>query len=376
MTAPVWARRCRALLRLWAAAALAVAIALVGIAVPGPAGAEQCTREVRLEAKRLKKRGFGIRESDPEGAARAFKAAHELCPSPWYLGHLALLYEKLGHVSAAIDVLDEYLEDENAAQREQALAGRERLRALLARVEVTTEPPGAEIWIDGEPLTPRRESPTTLELEAGDYTVEVRLSGYRPAREEISVESSEERDLQLALEPRERRAEPEPEPEPEPGLRWTVSLQAGVGVTFPLGTDMIGTAFAIPIDIAGGIDLRTVRIELLAQLFVFPDVNGTILQVGGGLRLGIKMGRYPLYLGLEAALGWCRVSVNTTGRMIPQGTYSSFGVEPALFLSWQAHRRVELVARPLRFEVMGIGGDLPGGVAARLGIDVGARVRF
>jgi hypothetical protein len=375
MSGPTDASRGRAALRLWAGVTLAVAIALVGVAVPWTAVAEQCDRDARLEAKRLKQRGFKIRQEDPEGAARAFKAAHELCPDPWYLGHLAILYEKLGHISAAIAALDEYLEDENAAQREQAQAGRERLRALLGRIEVTTQPPGADVTVNGEPVTPRRVTPTTLELDAGDYTVEVELADYRPARELVSVGSGEVRQLDFDLEPLTFEQEPEPQPE-EPQRRWTFSLQAGAGVTFPLGTDMIGTAFGIPIDIAGGLDLRTVRLELLLQLFVFPDVNGTILQVGGGLRLGIRLGERPLYLGVETALGLAWVSVNTTGRLIPQGDYSSFAIEPAVFFAWQLHRRFELVARPLRFEVMGLAGDLPGGVAARLGIDVGARLRF
>lgn len=366
----------RAALRLWASATLVVAIALVGVAAPWTAAAEQCDREARLEAKRLKKRGFKIRGNDPVGAARAFKAAHELCPDPWYLGHLAIIYEKLGRISEAIAVLDEYIEDESASQREQARAGRERLRALLGRIEVTTRPPGANVLVNGEPITPHRVTPTTLELDAGDYTVEVELEDHRPARELVSVGSGEVEQLEFTLEPLAFE-QPEPEPEPEePARRWTFSAQVGVGVTFPLGTDRIGTAFGIPIDIAGGLDLRTLRIELLLQLFIFPDVNGTILQVGGGLRLGIRLGERPLYLGLETALGLAWVNVSAPGRMIPQGAYSSFAIEPAVFFAWQLHRRVELVARPLRFEVMGLAGDLPGGVAARLGIDVGARLRF
>ena len=365
----------RVVLRLWCGAMVVAAIALAGLVLPQTAGAEECERDDEAEARRLKRRGWDLRDDDPEEAAEAFKTAHELCPDPWYLGHLALLYEKMGRIQKAIEYVDAYLDSDDAGQRRQALAGKERLEALLGSLRIRTEPPGAELRIDGEELDNARFTPALVKMDPGSHLIELRLEDYRTAKREITIESGQERRFKVALEPIEGPST-EPEPEPDRSVHWTGSAQLGVGVTFPIGTKNIGTAFAIPIDVSGGLDFRAARLELLFQAVIFPDVNGLIAQVGGGIRLGVRLGSRPLYLGAELVLGLSQVNVNTDGRRIPVGKYSSFGLEPALFLSWQVIERIELVARLLRFEVMGLSGDLPGGTAIRLGLDVGVRVRF
>lgn len=371
----------RLILEGWAAVSLCSVVLLVVIATPRPAVAEHCDRTQRSEAAQHKQKGWQVRDEDPEAAAKAFKSAYEACPDPWYLGHLALLYEKMGRIREAIEFVDAYLDHGSSAQRDQALKGRDRLRALLGRVRIRTEPPGADLLIDGEEFEDAPFTPAMVELDPGDHLIEFRLEEYRRARREISVESGQEHRVKVSLqslseEPVEFQDRREPDPEPEEERRWTFSLQVGAGVTFPLGTEMIGTAFSIPFDIAGGYDFGGVRLELLAQVFLFPDTNGLIVQVGGGLRVGIRLGERPLYLGIEMVLGLSQVNVNTPGRRIPMGKYSSLGFEPALFFSWNVIERLEIVARALRLEVMGLTGDLPGGTAVRWGLDVGVRVRF
>ena len=57
------------------------------MSVPNPAAAERC--KSAREAARHKRQGWKLHRTDPDAAVAAYEKAHELCPNPWYLGHMA-----------------------------------------------------------------------------------------------------------------------------------------------------------------------------------------------------------------------------------------------------------------------------------------------
>ena len=68
------------------------------------------------------------------------------------------------------------------------------------RVTVVSEPPNAEIWLDGRATN--RYTPATITIPPGRHTVELRRDGYRPASRTVTVETGAAPDrLTFALTP-------------------------------------------------------------------------------------------------------------------------------------------------------------------------------
>ena len=72
------------------------------------------------------------------------------------------------------------------------------LPAQFGELQVTSEPPQAEVWVDGvrEAVTP-----ATLRLTALPHTIEVRHEGYAPQTREITLRAGFEQTIDFALEP-------------------------------------------------------------------------------------------------------------------------------------------------------------------------------
>lgn len=62
--------------------------------------------------------------------------------------------------------------------------------ANAIQVEITSEPPGASIVVDGTPLGP---APQTVRLNPGPHTVKASKSGYFPQEQKIVLSSPDER---------------------------------------------------------------------------------------------------------------------------------------------------------------------------------------
>jgi hypothetical protein len=61
----------------------------------------------------------------------------------------------------------------------------ERSHNHIAWAQVTSEPAGAEIFVDGN--STGSVTPARVELPAGTHTVTLRLSGYRPTKRIVSA---------------------------------------------------------------------------------------------------------------------------------------------------------------------------------------------
>lgn len=135
-------------------------------------------------------------------ALHAWHSSYLLVPNRNVLFNIARCYEALRRYDEAYryygDLEREPLGPEDLRQVRQAL---ERLRPRVALVQVATEPPGAEVYVEREDLGPRGSSPQTLALPPGRHTVLVRRQGYHPARQEVLLERGHTARLHLVLEP-------------------------------------------------------------------------------------------------------------------------------------------------------------------------------
>ncbi|MBI2896473.1 MAG: PEGA domain-containing protein [Deltaproteobacteria bacterium] len=167
--------------------------------------------DLRAAARRHFDQGVALFESQNlEGALAEFQEAQRLHPHPRILLNIAATQEAMHDYLAAIATLDGYLADTSVARpdRREAEAHLRELRALLARIEVIVDPPGAEVWVDGR-LAGTAPLPEPVVVASGNHSIEARKRGYRAQVLPIAVAAGARAraDLSLAIEPARLRLE-------------------------------------------------------------------------------------------------------------------------------------------------------------------------
>lgn len=91
-------------------------------------------------------------------------------------------YEQLGEYPEAYRHYSDFIADEpDVARRKPAEEARRRIEPRVALVTVTTDPPGATLYVDRKDLGARGSSPRTLALGAGKHKIVAELDGYEVA---------------------------------------------------------------------------------------------------------------------------------------------------------------------------------------------------
>ena len=140
---------------------------------------------------------------DYRTALEHFHVSNRLVPNRNVVFNIGRCYEQLGKFPEAFRYYTQALEGEpDKAARERIEAMLTRLRANVALFEVSSDPPGATLYIDRRDLGARGESPRSLGLSPGRYKMIAELSGYYPA--ETTVENKQlgsSVEVSLKLEP-------------------------------------------------------------------------------------------------------------------------------------------------------------------------------
>ncbi len=176
----------------------AVALALLGPLLHRPAGvrADDTSEATALFASgnrhfQTGSRASGARRTrELEAAVADYTASLRLIRSRNVLFNNGLALDMLGRPEAAFDHFSEYLRVPGLSADEQA-EGQRRLDALRARVAVlsiTSEPAGAEVWVDRRDLAPRGRTPCDLAVAAGSHPLWLRAEGHTET--EARVEST------------------------------------------------------------------------------------------------------------------------------------------------------------------------------------------
>lgn len=113
-------------------------------------------------------------------AAQHWQAAYDALPDPLALLNIALSWEAVNEQARAIEYYERYLaeapEAENRAQVTQHVA---ELRARPTQVFISSEPPGAFVYVDEDPNPQPTTTPIVLRLAPGPHVVVLDRDGYR-----------------------------------------------------------------------------------------------------------------------------------------------------------------------------------------------------
>ena len=136
------------------------------------------------------------------GALAQYFLSYRLVPNRNVLFNIAHCYEALNRLDEAYRYyydlsVDPALKESDRKDVKVALT---RLAPRVALVSVSSEPPGAEIYVDREDLGSRGRTPQTVAVAPGPHTVLLRLPGYHEANAKIALLKGKEVKQALTLE--------------------------------------------------------------------------------------------------------------------------------------------------------------------------------
>lgn len=189
---------------------LRVALACAFLATLPATTASAQSDEERAQAREHFSTGVQrFESSDFQGALEAFQEAYRLAPHPMVRVNMANCYEHLERPIEAIHHFEQFLAESEGASRQQRRevdAAMRRLRQQVAEVRLVIAPDGALVTIDGAE-TRRAPILSPILMNTGHHRFEVRMDGFRSAREEIELAGGEARTLSIRLD----RGQDEPE---------------------------------------------------------------------------------------------------------------------------------------------------------------------
>ncbi len=141
-------------------------------------------------------------------AAEAFLEAYELSDRSELLFNVGQAYRHANRLSEAEHYYQEYLRLLPNAPNADDVADRiieiqQERAALMATVEVTSDPDGVDVFVEDE-AEPRCQAPCTLELDPGDVRIIGRASGYSERSTTVHLTERDAQVVRLRLEPTTR----------------------------------------------------------------------------------------------------------------------------------------------------------------------------
>lgn len=179
---------------------------------PGHAGTAAATASSDLAAA---KRHYSDAEKefkagDYSSALADFRAANEIKSTPQAERSIGLCEDALGHFPAAVDWYAKFLAHVPGKMTTLGDETRKRIAEISAmpgKVHVESNPPGAEVAIDGK--AEPSPTPFDVELPPGQHTLELKENGRLPATKTIDVTFASSQAVAAELD-----AEPPPPPPP------------------------------------------------------------------------------------------------------------------------------------------------------------------
>lgn len=175
-----------------------VAVLLVALSV-WPARADNTADEAGI-AFGLGNKHYARR--DYETALSQYFLSYRLVPNRNVLFNIAHCYEALRQFDEAYRYYYDLSSDPTLADadRKDIRMSLTRLAPRVALLSVTSQPPGAELYIDREDLGSHGKTPQTIAVSPGAHTLMLRLNGYHPAQVKVTLVKGKEVKQALTLE--------------------------------------------------------------------------------------------------------------------------------------------------------------------------------
>jgi outer membrane receptor protein involved in Fe transport len=256
---------------------------------------------------------------DYRSALEHFHASNRLVSNRNVIFNIARCYEQLAKYPEAFRYYTQALEGEpDQAARERILALLTKLRANVALFEVTSDPPGATLYIERRDLGARGETPRSLGLMPGRYKIIAERSGYYPV--ETIVENKQlgsSVPVALKLEPILGKVKVEGDAAgaavrvddasapPRCRVPCTIELPPGRYTLFVEQAGFSATELAVEVEAKKSLTVRPRLERLTGSVVVSTDERGALIEVDGQpmgftpVILTLPVGEHRMRLSLE-----------------------------------------------------------------------------
>lgn len=212
--------------------------------------ADEADLHFRLGAKHYQAGDF-------TSALEHFLRSNRLVPNRNVLFNVARCYEQLSEYPNAwrsySAVLDLETTPDGKTRVQDSLR---RIAPFVGVVEITTNPPGASVYIDRKDLGARGSTPRALGLAPGKYTVIVSLDGHKDARSQtLEIKAGEKKSVSLELTP----------------ILGTVRIEGADGAEVRVGSDQAEVLAVAPAEVR--LPPGTRRLVLTRPGFRTADVD-------------------------------------------------------------------------------------------------------
>ncbi|MGF1467967.1 MAG: PEGA domain-containing protein [Sandaracinaceae bacterium] len=165
-----------------------------------PAAHADSASEARFLVRRANSAFASARYLDALGA---FLDAYRAAPDARILFNIGLCAAYANERTVAYDAFQRFLQREDMDPRLRAEAERQlsQLEPRLALIEITSDPPGAVVYVDQPELGPAGRAPLRISVEPGVHTLILRRAGFEEARIEVDAPQGEVRTIAATLEP-------------------------------------------------------------------------------------------------------------------------------------------------------------------------------
>jgi hypothetical protein len=184
----------------------------VGAADAGPVDRDAAESDEAAEMESRRSRAaaeFGLgmddyRRGDFASAAAHFQSAYDALPDPAPLFNMARSWEGANEIARALLAYERYLAASPAAgDRDEVLARLALLRQRPVELFVTSQPPGAFVFLDGSAEPMPGTTPLVVRLPPGPHTVGLVREGYARAEREVVLRAGERQTFSTPLRPDE-----------------------------------------------------------------------------------------------------------------------------------------------------------------------------
>ena len=203
-------------------------------------------------------------------ALRAFLHAHRIAPSPTTLFNVALTAQLSGEDQLAWSSFESYraTAPEDAPQRADAASRQRAVEARVAVLTITTEPPGAQVFVDRREYGVRGVTPVRVAVLPGAHRILLEATRYAPRSVHVTGEAGTAQDITFALEARRGTAQFTGVPDNTPlHLRRDDGLRSHVEASGPL---------PLPV---GRYEARVVSDAIVASPVFFDVTEGAEVSV-------------------------------------------------------------------------------------------------
>ena len=230
---------------------MGILLLVVGTLLSAPISAQNSGPDKETAAKVLrlvKDANDEFKRGEFRDAMNLYQEAYDLYPNVVLLYRIAEAAEKSGELRRAVDAYTAFADGMKKESKQTEIA-RQKAQELLAsippQIKVTSDPAGAEVFINSVDSPSVGVTPGSFDVPAGEVELVIRLDGYRVEKRKFSLQNGDVESADVALTELEGiKVENPPPPQTDGGgstLATVGAVTTGVGVAL-LGT---GAVFAI-----------------------------------------------------------------------------------------------------------------------------------